>query len=170
MPSETCCYLGCEELANWLYWQLESWNSWAATRDPGWLALPTGNSGFPDLRIMLAHAFTPLHRYSDQALGVDPIAPPDMSAASWHELYGWGATCLKRYAQAVLAVSTAAPEAIVNFQTRSAGVLHVKARLALAHAATHCFWHLGGVAHLLRQAGLEPPQRSDLIFWAREEA
>jgi uncharacterized damage-inducible protein DinB len=149
----------------WLAYQLELWNEWARSRDDvAWLALPTGNPTFPTAAAMLAHAFTPLHRYSDQVLGVEAIAPPTLDAG-WPPLHAWAQTCLGRHAQACTAV-LADPQRVVDFKTRSAGILTATAGIALTHAATHCFWHLGGVAHLLRAAGIAPPQHSDLIFWA----
>jgi uncharacterized damage-inducible protein DinB len=157
------------ELNAWIGWQLAKWDAWQAGIDSDWLRLPSGNPAWPELAGLFDHAVTPLHRYSDRILGAEPVAPAKMNAAEWPQLYAWAGVCLARHASACHAAAGDA-EQLVEFQTRSAGVMVASARLALAHAATHCAWHLAGITHLLRSAGLEPPQRCDMIFWAMEQA
>jgi uncharacterized damage-inducible protein DinB len=153
------------DLNAWLDYQLGLWNGWVAAHDEQWLALPTGNPSFPDLAAMFAHAFTPLHRYSDQVLGQPPVPIPDFPQPSWRLLADWARVCLDRHREACEATPAAEAERIVDFVTRSFGTLSLPAGLTLAHGATHCAWHLGGMCHLLRLAGIEPPQKSDMIFW-----
>lgn len=156
------------DLNAWLGWQLDHFNAWHATVETDWLRLPTGNAGFPVLASLVDHAFTPLHRYSDQVLGEEPVAPESLAQAAWPQLYAWAKVCLARHRAACQAAAPD-PQRRVPFKTRSAGVLTVSANYALVHAATHCLWHLGGIVHLLRQAGIAPPQKSDLLFWALEQ-
>lgn len=155
------------ELNGWLASQLEGWRAWAAERsDATWLSLPTGNERFATCGELFRHAFTPLRRYSDQAAGREPADDSGIDPADWAALLTWANDCLEHHRQCSAALDPAAAEEVLEFKTRSAGVIHVSRRLALAHAATHCFWHLGGIAQLLRHGGTAPPQRSDLIFYA----
>jgi uncharacterized damage-inducible protein DinB len=155
------------ELNDWLAWQLERLDAWQATVDPAWLRIETGNPAFPVLAALLDHAYSPVHRYSDRVLGVEPVTPESLAQAAWPEIHAWAKICLARHREACLAAEQDA-ERLLQLPTRSMGTLTVSVRHALAQAATHCLWHLAGIAHLLRQAGIAPPQTSELIFWAAE--
>lgn len=156
------------EMNGWLTAQLAAWRAWAADQ-PGsdWLTIASGNERFTDCGTLFRHAFSPLHRYSDQAVASEPVDDSHVDPADWEALSAWAETCLARHRE-VCADLERQPERGIEplvFRTRSAGELCVERRLALAHAATHCFWHLGGIAQLLRARGIAPPQRSDLIFF-----
>lgn len=155
------------ELNGWLQSQLDGWLSWAEEAgDRSWLALPTGNERFPTVGTLFRHAFTPLHRYSDQAASAEPVDDSAIDPADWAQLSAWAATCLARHHSVCSGLDATQADHPLSFATRSAGTLTVPRRIALTHATTHCFWHLGGIAHLLRANGIAPPQRSDLIFYA----
>ncbi len=151
-------------LSGWLEYQLAGWDAWATPRDQSWLRIESGNPAFPQIGSFMRHAFTPLHRYSDQVAGADPIDDVGVSIEDWSALSTHAWACLMRHREVCSSVSVSDWPRIIEFKTRSAGILKVSTALALTHAATHCVWHLGGVAHLLRSRGTEPPSRSDLIF------
>ena len=118
----------------------------------------------------MRHAFTPLHRYSDQIAGVEPLDDSSIPIDDWSALSHHAWVCLRRHRGVCAEVAPSDWQRVIEFKTRSAGILRVSAALALTHAATHCVWHLGGVAHLLRSQGVEPPSRSDLIFTGLQPA
>lgn len=153
------------QLAAWLTEQLASWLKWAGNRDSTWLSLPTGNPRFPSCGHIFAHAFTPLHRYADQLAGVPPVDDNDLDCADWATLSAWAQTCLERYEAVCEKLTVDEATRQHDFLTRSAGTIRASVGGTLFHAGTHCFWHLGGLAHLLRREGNDPPQRSDLLFW-----
>lgn len=154
------------EMNAWLTSQHNTWRIWGQGRDPAWLELPTGNERFDTLGSMFRHAFTPLHRYSASA--VAQTAPDDshISTSDWTALIDWAESGLTAHRAACAAQTAESADLIITFQTRSAGPIPLRTRHALAHAATHCFWHLGGIAHLLRRSDIEPPQRSDFLWYA----
>jgi uncharacterized damage-inducible protein DinB len=158
------------ELNAWLTSQQAEWKAWGADRDAAWLELPTGNERFPTLGAMFRHAFTPLHRYSAQAIAATPPDDAHIGTSDWQALIEWAETGLTSHRGACAVQTADTAEQVHTFQTRSAGPIAIQARLALAHAATHCFWHLGGIAHLLRREGIAPPQRSDLLWFGAESA
>lgn len=149
----------------WIAYQLSNWEDWARGHDGAWLSLPTGNPAFPALGVFFRHAFTPLHRYSDQACGVEAADDSGVDASVWPDLTAWAWQCVSRHAECLGGMEPAWLDRPLRFKTRSAGELEATVGGALAHAATHCIWHLGGIAHLLRQQGIAPPGRSDMIFW-----
>ncbi|MCC7478144.1 hypothetical protein IT575_06760 [bacterium] len=148
----------------WLDYQLGRWELWARERDNSWLGLPSGNPAFPTMGHFMRHAFTPLHRYSDQIAGSDPLDDSTVATDDWHVLIAHAKACIDRHREVCSSQQPEDFSRMVEFKTRSAGILHKSRGLALTHAATHCVWHLGGVAHMLRSQGIEPPGRSDLIF------
>jgi len=148
----------------WLESLIGSWDEWARARDAAWLALPTGNERHPKLGILFRHTFTPLARYADGVASVEPRTDEGISADDWPALRDWARTCLARHREVGATVES--PAEVRNFKTRSAGKLRTTPAIALTHAVTHAVWHLGGIAHLLRAAGIAPPQDSDLIFRA----
>lgn len=166
---DTAAVLTIADLHAWLEYQLEVWRQWGAGRDGSCLVLPTGNHQFPTLGELFQHAFSPLHRYSDQVLGEPPITPPEIAPNNWPALLSWAEHCVARHAEACDVALHRPAAATIAFQTRSAGTRTLRLNHALAHAVTHCFWHLGGVVHLLRAAGHEPPQHTDLLFWAEKQ-
>jgi uncharacterized damage-inducible protein DinB len=154
------------DLNQWLEYQLGQWNKWAAGRDEDWLALETGNPQWPTAADMLMHAFSPLHRYADTVLGVEPEPQPEpANGLTWEFICDWAVRCLRQHRQAVSQLDPANPGQLVTLNTRSMGPVQARSTRCLAHAATHAAWHLGGIIHLLRRAGSEPPQRSDLLYW-----
>jgi uncharacterized damage-inducible protein DinB len=155
------------DLNAWLSYQLELWREWAAQRDRQWLALPTGNPTFGSIGQMFAHAFTPLDRFAGQTQGEEPQQYPEFVNPSWSELTDWAQQCIERHREACLATAADADRDF-NYVSRSSGTFMIPVWLGLAQGATHCAWHLGGLAHLLRFQGVEPPQRSDLLFGAFE--
>jgi uncharacterized damage-inducible protein DinB len=155
------------ELNDWLASQLAAWQEWAAERrEQRWLELETGNERFPTCGALFRHAFTPLRRYAAQAAGNPPPDDSHVDPSDWQQLAAWAGESLAVHRDVCAGLTAAQADEVLGFVTRSAGTLAVARRMALAHAATHCFWHLGGIAQLLRASGTAPPQRSDLIFYA----
>ena len=154
------------ELNDWLTSQLATWKTWGEGRDPAWLELPTGNERFETLGELFRHCFTPLHRYSATAIAQTPPDDSHISPSDWPALLKWAAAGLEQHRAACAAQTPESAETVMTFQTRSAGPITLRARHALAHAGTHCFWHLGGIAQLLRRADIAPPQKSDLLWYA----
>lgn len=152
-------------LNEWLGYQLGNWQDWAREREAGWLALATGNAQFPTIGHFFRHAFSPLHRYADQAAGQDAADDSAVDPADWAALTAWAWQCLERHHDLLLEFEPGWLDRDMRFKTRSAGLLETTVGGALAHAATHAVWHLGGITHLLRSQGITPPQRSDMILW-----
>jgi uncharacterized damage-inducible protein DinB len=153
-------------MSDWLGYQIGVWERWAAEGEGQWLTLPTGNPRHPTIGEMFKHAFTPLHRYASQVEGGDAVDDGQVSNSDWPALVDWAKRCQARHREACRKLKPGEGDRLVDFTTRSAGIVRVKVAEALSHAGMHSFWHLGGITHLLRQAGFEPPQRSDLILWA----
>jgi uncharacterized damage-inducible protein DinB len=154
------------DLSAWIGYQLEQWAAWAESRDEEWLTWPTLNERYPTLGNLYIHAFSPLHRYADQVVGDDPADDTGLNIHAWIAVHTWAQQCQQRHYSVCAGLALDDATRMIHFRTRSAGVLYVSVGEALTHACTHCFWHLGGIAHLLRLAGTAPPQGSDMILWA----
>jgi uncharacterized damage-inducible protein DinB len=152
----------------WIAYQLDSWTAWTEPNGEDWLTWPTMNERFPTIGQLFVHGFSPLHRYADQVAGDEPADDSHLHADSWVAVRTWAELCLERHRTVCAALRAGDAARMVRFQTRSAGELHVTIAECLTHACTHCFWHLGGIAQMLRLGGTAPPQHSDLIFWAAE--
>ncbi|HES58620.1 MAG TPA: hypothetical protein ENO21_04230 [Firmicutes bacterium] len=158
------------DLNQWLRRQLEIWDDWAAERSEDWLELETGNSQWPAAADLLMHAFTPLHRYADRVLDTAAADPPESGdGRSWSYIHDWGQRCIDRHRQAIEQLDPGDPGRLVELDTRSMGRVKARATRCLAHASTHAAWHLGGLIHLLRRAGIDPPQRSDFLYWGVDQ-
>ena len=152
----------------WIGYQLEKWIEWAEESDKDWLSWPTQNERFPTIGHLFIHCFSPMHRYADQVAGDEPTDDSQMHADSWIAIQMWARQCLDRHRDVCASLRPGDAARMVRFQTRNAGELHVTIAECLTHACTHCFWHLGGIAQMLRLGGSVPPQRSDMIFWAAQ--
>ncbi len=157
-----------EQIAGWIARQYERWLAWAEAQGPAWLTLPTGNPRFPTCGHIFVHAFTPMHRYADMAQGAPPVDDAGVDCTDWPTVAAWVRRCFTRYQDALATLTPERASKIVEFPTRSAGVFKVSAGGFFFHACTHCFWHLGGLAALLRREGINPPPASDLLFWLRD--
>jgi uncharacterized damage-inducible protein DinB len=153
------------ELSDWIGDVVTRWVAWSTDRDSEWLLWPTGNERFSTLGHLFIHAFSPMHRYADQVVGVEPADDSHINAHSWVALTTWAHQCQQRHREVSAMLGDAAGQ-VVDFHTRSAGVLQVSAAEALTQAVTHCYWHLGGVSHMLRLGGIAPPGGGDFIQWA----
>lgn len=154
------------DLNDWLAHQLDQWRSWAAGRDESWLGFETNNPQFPTAADLLMHAFGPLHRYADRILGAEPTPSPKADGElTWDFISDWASRCLARHREAIDQLDPDDPSRLVQFDTQSMGRVQARSTRVLAHAAMHAAWHLGGLIHLLRKTGLEPPQRSDFLYW-----
>jgi uncharacterized damage-inducible protein DinB len=152
----------------WIGYQLDKWVEWTEANGEDWLTWPTLNERYPTIGQLFIHSFSPLHRYSDQVVGAEPADDTQLHADSWVAVQLWARLCLERHREVCGGLKTGDAARMVRFQTRTVGELHVTIGECLTHACTHCFWHLGGIAQMLRLAGTTPPQHSDLIFWASE--
>jgi uncharacterized damage-inducible protein DinB len=152
----------------WIGYQLDSWIDWAEGQGEDWLAWPTLNERNPKFGHLFIHAFSPMHRYADQVVGDEPADDSHLNADSWIAVQMWARQCLGRHRDVCAGLQVGEAERMVRFMTRTVGELHVSIGECLTHSCTHCFWHLGGMAHMLRLGGIAPPQHSDLIFWAAE--
>lgn len=153
-------------ITGWLLYQLEAWCKWAAGRDEAWIQHPTGNERHPTLGRLFLHAWTPMHRYADQMLGSVRADAPDPPPEDFTGLDAWAGQCLQRFEEAARLLPALADRSPRTYLTRSAGELKATPYEVLMHAALHCIWHLAGLAHLLRQAGIAPPPNLDLILFA----
>jgi uncharacterized damage-inducible protein DinB len=158
------------DLNHWIRRQLRTWDAWAVEQDEAWLGLETGNSQWPTAADLLLHALTPLHRYADRVLDAETFDPPESTdGASWSFIRDWGQHCIDRHRQAIEHLEPDDPGKLVELETRSMGRVNARATRCLAHAATHATWHLGGLIHLLRRAGIDPPQRNDFLYWGIDQ-
>jgi uncharacterized damage-inducible protein DinB len=154
------------ELSAWIGGVLDSWEAWMTSRDSEWLLWPTENERFPTIGHYFVHAVSPMHRYCDQLDGHDPADDSHINVHSWIAVSTWARQCQQRHHATCLALEPRIASTVVQFQTRSAGPLAVSAGEALLHAMTHCYWHLGGISHMLRLGHVAPPGHGDFIFWA----
>ena len=156
-----------DTMRSWISWQLDKWEEWDKEQsDDSWLRIETGNSHWPTADRLLVHAFAPVRRYAERILGNEPFDDKALQADSFAELAAFGRECLAIHASASATFTTEQARAETKYQTRSAGEWTITPEEALVHALTHCYWHLGGVVHLLRANNIAPPQWNDLIFYA----
>jgi len=157
------------ELNTWISYQLDQWVAWTEQQGEDWLSWPSLNERNPTLGHLFIHAFSPMHRYADQVIGQPPADDAQLHADSWVAIQLWARQCLARHREVCTGLAAGEAARMVRFQTRTVGELHVSVGECMTHACTHCFWHLGGIAHMLRLGGTTaPPQHSDLIFWAAQ--
>jgi uncharacterized damage-inducible protein DinB len=157
-------------LRGWIGWQLDKWVTWAeAQPDAAWLAVETGNTGHPTVGAMLVHAFSPIRRYAERTLGQEPFDDSAVRSFEFEEFAEFARECLAIHARAAAGFAAIDARQPTKYMTRSAGEWTVTAEEAFVHSLTHCFWHLGGIAQLLRSHGIAPPQFSDLLFFCAEQ-
>lgn len=159
-----------DSLRSWISWQLDKWEAWSIEQpDTDWLDIETGNTGHPTVSKMLVHAFSPVRRYAERTLGQEPYDDSMARNLEFSEFVSFARDCLNIHAEAAAMFDSAKARQPTKYMTRSAGEWTITAEEAFVHSLTHCFWHLGGLAQLLRSKGIAPPQFSDLLFYCAEQ-
>lgn len=148
-----------------LAWSERTHDGWRAllTQHPEALALPCDVREGETVHDLVLHIVAAELRYAERLAGREATtyeALPRGDAAALYATHD-RATALLREA---LAREDVDWEEVLEFQTRSAGVLRATRRTILVHLALHGIRHYAQLATIVRQHGVTPGWGMDYLF------
>ena len=155
-----------EQLLDYSDHERHKWREWVAA-DPQRLDLqlqPPG-SRFPTVGVLLDHMFLVERRHLSRLEGATPPDATGISAGDWKRLFDYADLVradLRRY---VADLDDTIGSTTITW-TFSGDTYAMSRRRLLTHILLHEMRHLAQIALAARTAGIEPPGRHDLIYFA----
>jgi len=141
------------------------WHEWFKAQPATLLDLPTAIAGTGSVRQLVLHIFAVELRYAERLLDHPDVTSYEaLPTGTVDELFGIGERAremLREY------IGKASPEdltRVIEFPTRSAGMLRASKRKCFAHAMLHGVRHWAQLAVVLREAGSPTNWHHDLLM------
>ncbi len=145
--------------------EAQRWQRWFERQPAAVLELPIDIAGAGTVRNFLLHIFAVELRYAERLLEfADVTAYETLPAGSIEELFGIGTKARAMYRE-FLGKTCADDEArILEFMTRTAGMLKASKRKIFVHAMLHGVRHWAQLATALRAAGYKTDWPHDFLY------
>jgi len=151
------------ELLDWIGEETRHWAEWTAKQPPEIWKIEVGTGRTATLRDLLFHAYLVDLRYGQRLCG-EPVSTYEQEAGALQgdlfQVASRGQGLLRRW---VLGTTASDLEAVIEFQTLSAGLLRASQRKVVAHSLTHHLRHTAQAATALRQHGHATDWAHDLM-------
>jgi len=140
------------------------WQSWFERQPGELLDLPVNIALAKDVREFLLHIFAVELRYAER-LTDSPITEYEaISTGSVRDLFGIGDKARGLYRKYLARATDADLSTVMEFPTRTAGVLRASKRKMFAHAMLHGVRHWAQLATALREKGHGTDWPHDFLF------
>lgn len=155
-----------EELQAWFERTTKGWRQLVA-KNPQVLSLPCDVRETSSVAQLLQHIVAVELRYAERLRGLPESAYDAIPYSSAEEIYATHDRAMDLL-RGLPKWSAADWEHVLEFQTRSAGILHASRRVILVHLFMHSIRHYAQLATLVRQHGVKPDWGMDYLFMAME--
>jgi len=139
------------------------WKRWLS-QHPEALAVSAGIAGEDDVAGLLVHIFAVELRYAERLLGLPITDYEKLRSSNLDQIFGIAEDARKKFKQFLASAKKEDMEAVISFETRSAGTLSASKRKILAHAMLHGVRHWAQIATALRKAGYKQDWQHDFLF------
>lgn len=154
--------LTADELLAWLEHTTTCWREFLAAH-PEALDLPCDVRESSRVADLLRHIVAVELRYAERLAGLPATSYDDLPCDTVEAVFAVHDRAMALLREAMAATDTDWEE-VIEFQTRSAGLLRASRRTVLVHAATHSIRHYAQLATLLRQLGLGAGLGLDYLY------
>ena len=144
--------------------ETDKWRTWFERQQAERLDLPLGIAGAKDVREFLLHIFAVELRYAERLTGSAITEYESMPTGSVRDLFGIGEKARGLYRQYLSGVTDVDLASVMEFPTRSAGVLRASKRKMFTHAMLHGVRHWAQLATALREKGHGTDRGHDFLF------
>ena len=110
------------------------------------------------------HIFAVELRYAERLLGLPITDYEQLRSSNLDQIFGIAEDARKKFKQFLASAKKEDMEAVISFETRSAGTLSASKRKILAHAMLHGVRHWAQIATALRKAGYKQDWQHDFLF------
>lgn len=141
------------------------WQRWFERQPTAVLDLPIDIAGAGTVRNLLLHIFAVELRYAERILEFSETTPYEsLPTGSLEDLFGIGTKAREMYRE-FLGKTCAEDEAcMLEFMTRTAGMLKASKRKIFIHAMLHGVRHWAQLATALRSAGYKTDWPHDFLY------
>jgi uncharacterized damage-inducible protein DinB len=140
------------------------WQNWFDRQPTELLDLPLGIAMAKDVREFLLHIFAVELRYAERLTGVPVTEYEALSTGSVRELFAIGNKARELYRGYLTSATDADLATVMEFPTRTAGVVRASKRKMFAHAMLHGVRHWAQLATALREKGHGTDWPHDFLF------
>jgi uncharacterized damage-inducible protein DinB len=140
------------------------WKNWFEHQPAELLDLPLGIAGAKDVREFLLHIFAVELRYAERLTNSTVTEYESLPTGSGRELFTVGDKARGLYRQYLSGVTDADLASVMEFPTRTAGVLRASKRKMFTHAMLHGVRHWAQLATALREKGHGTDWGHDFLF------
>jgi uncharacterized damage-inducible protein DinB len=140
------------------------WENWFERQPVELLNLPLNIALAKDVREFLLHIFAVELRYAERLTGLPITEYEAIPTGSVRELFGIADKARGLYRDYLARATDADLSAVLEFPTRTAGVLRASKRKMFAHAMLHGVRHWAQLATALREKGHGSDWPHDFLF------
>jgi uncharacterized damage-inducible protein DinB len=144
--------------------ETRKWQDWFEPQPAELLDLPLGIAMAKDVREFLLHIFAVELRYAERLTGSAITEYDAIPIRSVRELFGIGEKARGLYRQYLSGATDADLATVMEFPTRTAGVLRASKRKMFTHAMLHGVRHWAQLATALREKGHGTDWGHDFLF------
>jgi uncharacterized damage-inducible protein DinB len=162
--SATVAELSFDEMLDANGRETAKWRSWFERQPAEVLDLPLDIALAKNVREFLLHIFAVELRYAERLMGSPITEYEALPAGSVRELFGIGESAQGLYREYLSRATDADLATVMEFPTRTAGVLRASTRKMFAHAMLHGVRHWAQLATALREKGHGTDWPHDFLF------
>lgn len=140
------------------------WKSWFERQGNEVLELPINVAQAKNVRELLLHIFAVELRYAERLFGLDVTPYEALPSASQDDLFRVGEKARAMYGDYLSRANDEDLAIVLEFPTRTAGMLRASKRKIFAHAMLHGVRHWAQLATALREHGHPTDWHHDFIY------
>ncbi|MGA9564607.1 MAG: DinB family protein [Candidatus Korobacteraceae bacterium] len=144
--------------------ETQKWRTWFAGQPATILDVPISIAGAKNVREFLSHIFAVELRYAERLAGLPITEYETLPTGSVAELFGIGERARAMYRDYLATATDADLATVMEFPTRTAGVIRASKRKMFAHAMLHGVRHWAQLATALREAGYATNWGKDFLY------
>ncbi len=144
--------------------QARQWRKWFDEQPATVLDLPLSIALAKNVREFLLHIFAVELRYAERLKGLPITAYETLPNDSVNELFGVGEKAAGMYREYFATASDDDLTSVIEFPTRTAGVVRASKRKIVVHALLHSVRHWAQLATALREAGYPTNWGKDFLY------
>jgi uncharacterized damage-inducible protein DinB len=144
--------------------ETRKWRKWFDEQPAAVLEVPLSIALAKNVREFLLHIFAVELRYAERLKGLPITAYETLPAGSVTELFGVGDQARAMYRDYFATATDDDLATVIEFPTRTAGIVRASKRRIVVHALLHSVRHWAQLATALREAGYSTNWGKDFLY------
>ena len=144
--------------------ETQKWRAWFDQQPAAVLDVPLSIALAKNVREFLLHIFAVELRYAERLAGLPITAYETLPAGTVPELFGIGDKARGMYRDYLAGVMDEDPATVIEFPTRTAGIIRSSKRKIFLHAMLHGVRHWAQLTTALREAGHATNWGKDFLY------